>query len=146
MEELYSQFPYDDAFRTMEGECDDILIHYVNFCHGTDYDSSAQIIRGRNEHFMEGDGHSDSKRVTDSMFTIVADGKKRKFHHECESGRYDGEVLIRMFEYDTQIALDTRSIRDNELIVEFPIGCVLMLRNEGEPPEEMFITVSTLIA
>ena len=38
MEQLYSQFPYDDAFRTMESECDDILINYVNFCHGTDYD------------------------------------------------------------------------------------------------------------
>ena len=98
MEELYSQFPYDDAFRTMESECDDILLHYVNYCHGTAYDKSAKIIRRRNEHFIENDAHKETKRITDSMF---------------------------------------------EIIVEFPIGCILMLRNDGNPPKEVFITMRT---
>ncbi|MBR3516043.1 MAG: hypothetical protein IKO10_06990 [Lachnospiraceae bacterium] len=143
MEDLYSQFPYDDAFRTMESECDDILLHYVNFCHGTAYDKSAKIIRRRNEHFIENDDHTETKRVTDSMFEIVAGGKSRKYHHECESGKYDGTVLIRMFEYGAQIALDTNRIMNDEIIVEFPIGCILMLRNDGDPPKEAFITMRT---
>ena len=143
MDDLYSQFPYDDAFRTMEGECDDILIDYVNFCHGTDYDKDDKVIRLRNEHYIEGDDHTEKKRVTDSAFGIIRDGKMHKYHHECESGAYDSTVMLRMFEYDTQIALDNHSMSRNELIVEIPVACILFLRSEGDPPDEMRITIRT---
>ena len=31
---LYSDFAYADAFRTMETECDDIVIPFVNYYYG----------------------------------------------------------------------------------------------------------------
>lgn len=143
MDDLYSQFPYDDAFRTMEGECDDILIDYVNFCHGTDYKKSDKVIRLRNEHYIESSDRTQKKRVSDAAFGIMKDGRMRKYHHECESGAYDSSVMLRMFEYDTQIALDNHKLNKNELIVEIPIACILFLRNEGDPPDEMYITIRT---
>lgn len=46
---IYSDFAYDDAFRTEESECDDLLIPYVNYCHNEHYDvNTAKVIREMN--------------------------------------------------------------------------------------------------
>ena len=34
---VYSDIAYDDAFRTMEGECDDVLIPFVNYFFSENY-------------------------------------------------------------------------------------------------------------
>ena len=33
---------YDDAFRTLEAECDDALIQFVNYVFHEDYDETAE--------------------------------------------------------------------------------------------------------
>ena len=38
MDTIYSDFAYDDAYRTMESECDDLLIPFVNYFHNENYD------------------------------------------------------------------------------------------------------------
>ena len=128
MDNIYSDFAYDDAFRTMESECDDILISFVNYFHNEDYDRSAKVIRGRNEHFIEHEDHSEDKRITDSSFTIEANNRSKNYHYECESGKYDDSLLIRMFEYDAQIALDRAEVCEQRLRVEFPYSGLLLLR------------------
>ena len=50
MEELYTEFAYDDAFRTMAVKCDDLLLPFLNYTFGEHYDSTACIVRGCNEH------------------------------------------------------------------------------------------------
>ena len=131
-DDIYSDFAYDDAFRTVESECDDLLIPFVNYFHNENYNHSAKIIRGRNEHFIEHANLSDQKRVTDSGFTIEFQGRKRKYHYECESSRYDDSLLVRMFEYDAQIALDTADVDKQCLRVEFPYSGILLLRGKGD--------------
>lgn len=130
-ENIYSDFAYDDAFRTAESECDDILIPFVNYFHNEDYDASAKVIRGRNEHFIEHSDHSEDKRITDSSFEIEYCGGRRKYHYECESGRYQDSLLVRMFEYDAQIALDSAGMEKRLLKVEFPYSGILLLRGKG---------------
>lgn len=103
---VYSETAYDDAFRTMESECDDIVIPFVNHMFDENYDKTAVIKRLRNEHFIEDEDGSNDKRITDSNFEIEYGNKVKKYHLECESNRYDGTILVRMFEYNTQIALD----------------------------------------
>ena len=44
---LYSEFAYDDAYRTMETECDDIVIPFVNYFYNENYDKNAKITRLR---------------------------------------------------------------------------------------------------
>ena len=68
---FFSEFSYDDAFRTMETECDDIVIPFVNYFYNENYDENAQISRLRNEHFIEHEDQSDEKRITDSHFKIT---------------------------------------------------------------------------
>ena len=64
-EALYSDTAYDDAFRTMEGECDDLLLPFINHMFGEEYDKSAVIKRLRNEHFIEHADGSEEKKITD---------------------------------------------------------------------------------
>ena len=128
MSGLYSDFAYDDAFRTIESECDDLLIAFVNYIHGESYGRDAKVIRGRNEHFIEYPDKSDAKRITDSFFEVDYMGRRNKYHYECESGRYDDTLLIRIFEYDTQIALDTAEVNNKCLMVDFPYSGLLLLR------------------
>ncbi len=140
---LYSDMAYDDAFRTMETECDDILIPYVNYAFGEKYDSRAKITRLRNEHFVEHDDHSQEKRITDSRFEIEQDGVSKMYHLECESKPYDGSLLIRIFEYDAQSALDIAETDVSALKVRFPHTGLLLLRSRSNTPKKAEIVIDT---
>ena len=48
-------------------------------------------------------------------------------------------MLIRIFEYDAQIALDSGEVKGNMLTVEFPHSAVLYLRSTSKTPDEMTI-------
>lgn len=132
MDTIYSDFAYDDAFRTMESECDDILIPFVNYFHNENYNNTAVIRRGRNEHFVEHEDHSEDKRITDSSFEIEFNNHVKNYHYECESSKYGDSLLIRMFEYDAQIALDRAKLGKHNLRVVFPYSGILLLRGEGD--------------
>ena len=142
MDNIYSDFAYDDAFRTIESECDDLLIPFVNYFHNESYGSSAKVIRWRNEHFIEHSDHSEDKRTTDSAFEIEEYGRSRGYHYECESKGYDDTLLVRMFEYDAQISLDLADLEKHCLHVDFPYSGILLLRGKGDF-EQVDIELST---
>ena len=121
-------FAYDDAFRTMEGECDDILIPFVNYLFDENYTCNAEIHRMRNEHYIESAGHEKEKRVSDSHFEIVENGAKKRYHIECESKPYDDSILVRFLEYDTATAMDDIRWHNNRITVRFPNSGLLLLR------------------
>lgn len=140
---VYSDIAYDDAFRTMEGECDDVLIPFVNYFFSENYNDTAKIVRLRNESFIERPDHSEEKRITDSHFSITQDGIRKKYHLECESKAYDGTILLRMFEYDTQIAISEAESCSDVLRVKMPIAGVLLLRRSDKAPEKACICIET---
>ncbi|SCY48831.1 hypothetical protein SAMN02910292_01807 [Lachnospiraceae bacterium XBB2008] len=142
-EPLYSATAYDDAFRTMETECDDLLIPYINFMCNEQYDETAVITRLRNEHFVEHEDHSEEKRITDSHFTITQNGISKRYHLECESKKYDGSILIRIFEYGAQIAIDTAERSPSKLKVMFPHTGLLMLKGSTSTPDIAEIIIET---
>ena len=131
---VYSETAYDDAFRTMESECDDIVIPFVNHMFGENYDKTAVIKRLRNEHFVEKEDGSNDKRITDSNFEIEFGNMVKKYHLECESSKYDGTILIRMFEYNTQIALDEAQKSTDTIRLRFPHTGLLLLRESPNAP------------
>ncbi|MBQ3681966.1 MAG: hypothetical protein II922_02670 [Succinimonas sp.] len=115
----------------------------VNEAFGETYTGKEKIILGINEHFLAQDGSSEEKRITDSSFVIVcSDGTKKRYHLECESN-LDGSILLRMFEYDAQIALDEGEVTDCTLTVSFPHSAVLALRHTQSSPDTMNIRVVT---
>lgn len=59
--------------------------------------------------FINKESGEQDKRILDSALAIIAtDGTEKIFHLECQSTS-DGSMLLRIFEYDTQIALKTSS-------------------------------------
>ena len=53
-------------------------------------------------------------------------------------------MLVRIFEYDAQIALDSGSVVDNSVLtVTFPNSAVIFLRHSGKTPNEMRIRMIT---
>ncbi|MBQ1511426.1 MAG: hypothetical protein IIZ54_11185 [Selenomonadaceae bacterium] len=134
---------YDDSFRTMLNDCKELVIPVVNEAFGESYTGKEKIIFGINEHFLAQDGGNEEKRITDSSFVIVcADGAKKRYHLECESN-LDGSILLRIFEYDAQIALDDGKVDGCTLTVSFPHSAVLALRHKPSAPDTMQIRVVT---
>ncbi|MBQ9588579.1 MAG: hypothetical protein IJR29_00185 [Butyrivibrio sp.] len=131
---IFSRTAYDDAFRTMEGKCDDILIPFVGHMFGIQYGSGAKVKRLRNEHVIEHEDKADEKRITDSSFEISYNNITKKFHLECESKEYDGTILVRMFEYDSQIARENGEPGLYKIRFKFPNSGILLLRTSSKAP------------
>ena len=52
-------------------------------------------------------------------------------------------MIVRMFEYDTQLALENREFTSNILTVQFPDSAIVSLRHTKNTPEEMTVKVLT---
>lgn len=136
--------PYDDAFRTMTNDCPDLLIPVINEIFGTNYSIDAKVIFGQNEHFINTMDGDLEKRITDSSFTIVERAGKTsgKYLIECQS-KPDSTMVVRIFEYATQIALDENVIIGNRMTVEIPCAAILFLRSNTNTPDKLEIEMIT---
>ena len=145
MGKVESNTPYDDVCRTLTVECDDLVIPLINEIFGEEYSLQDKVIRRANEHFLEQQGGAEEKRVTDTLLEIVSKTTKqeKKYHIECESSSSDGTILIRIFEYAAQIALDDGAVTGEKLIVEFPRSAIIFLRSKKTAPKQMEISVRT---
>lgn len=137
-----SPTPYDDVFRTLLVECSKLVIPLINEIFGEDYTGNEKIQFSPNEHFLRGPAGEEDKRITDGSFAIIGRETKR-YHLECES-TVDYSILVRIFEYDAQIALDQGSeVVQNRIIVTFPHTAVLFLRSTSGTPDTMEIIIRT---
>lgn len=117
---------YDSAFRTVLNDCSKLIIPIINVSFGEHYTGNEQITFFPNEHFIDQQNAPDEKRITDTNFAVYGTVRKT-YHWECQSTP-DSKMLIRLFEYDAQIALDQGDISKEVLTVEFPNTAVLYLR------------------
>ena len=135
--------PYDDAFRTMMNDCVRLLIPVLNEVFGKNYTGREKIISHPNEHFINQQDGKEQKRVTDSAFSIISEnGEEDKYVFECQSNA-DDTLIIRIFEYITQVALDSGEIINHKLIVTIPNAAVLFLRANRNTPNAMTIAINT---
>ena len=117
---------YDSAFRTVLNDCRQLIIPIINISFGEHYTGNERIEFFPNEHYMDQQNAPDEKRITDTNFAVYGEIKKT-YHWECQSTP-DSKMLIRLFEYDAQIALDAGCISKEVLTIEFPHTAVLYLR------------------
>ena len=127
--------PYDDVFRTLLIDCSYLIIPVINEVFHERYTGNEKIIFSANEHFLYRQGGNEKERITDSSFKIVG-YQTKKYHLECESGK-DNSMLARLFEYDTQIALDDGAVDGGILTVTFPHTAVLYLRCSASTPDKL---------
>ena len=133
--------PYDDVFRTLLNDCSSLIIPVINEVFGEHYSGQERIIFSPNEHFLNQQDGNEAERITDTSFKI--EGKEtKKYHLECQSTA-DNSMLVRFFEYDTQIALDDGEIKENVLTVTLPHSAVLFLRHTTSTPDTMKIRMVT---
>lgn len=133
--------PYDDVFRTLLNDCSSLIIPIINEVFRENYTGDEQIIFSPNEHFFNKQDGEEDKRITDTNFKITGTEAK-KYHWECQSCA-DSSMLVRFWEYDTQIALDEGEIKGNILTVTLPHSAVLFLRYDASTPDNMKIIIIT---
>lgn len=96
---------YDDAFRTMLVECKTLIFPVVNESFLEEYTGMEEIVLNENEVFLRQQDGEEEKRITDASFAVIsADGESSRYHLECQSTP-DSSMLVRIYEYDSQIAL-----------------------------------------
>lgn len=142
MEELkVAGTPYDDVFRTLLNDCSSLIVPVINEVFGENYSGEEEIVFSKESHFLNKQDGKTDERITDTSFAIVGKESK-KYHLECQSSA-DSSMLVRFFEYDTQIALDEGNISDHILTVTFPHSAVLFLRCNASTPDRMKIRMIT---
>ncbi len=128
---------YDGAFRTILNDCRQLVIPVINEIFGESYQGDEKVEFSPNEHFIDQQDEADSRRITDTNFSVYGKAKKKKYHLECESSLPDGRIAIRLFEYDAQIALDEGETAGETLAVTFPHTAVLYLRTYKKTSDNM---------
>lgn len=136
-----SSTPYDDVFRTMLNDCSSLIIPVLNEMFHEHYRGDEKIVFYPNEHFRNQQNGKEEKCITDTSFAVLGKVPK-KYHLECQSTS-DSSMLVRMFEYGSQIALDDGVIERNVLYVKFPDAGILFLRSNANTPDVMQIKIET---
>ncbi len=132
---------YDNVFGTMLHDCTSLIIPVVNEVFGEVYSGDEQIILLHNEHFIAQPEGNTKERITDTSFRIC--GKVNKnYHIECQSTT-DSTMVMRMFEYDAQIALEEGKMEGEKFVVTFPKSAVLYLRHTKNTPDKMTLEIRT---
>ena len=134
-----SSTPYDDVFRTLLNDCKQLIIAVINEAFHEHYTGKEKIEFYPNEHFINQQDGKEQKRVTDTFFIIYGDAP-HGYHIECQSTS-DGSIVIRIFEYDSQIALDEGKLEGNTFHVKFPESAIIFLRSNASTPDMMKIII-----
>ena len=128
--------PYDDVHRTMLNDCPKLIIPVVNEMFHKRHSNNEEVTVLNNEFFINRQDGKQVERITDTHFLIGA----IRYHLECQSTA-DGTMMYRMFEYDSQIALQASEVSGDKLTVKFPNTAILYLRHNKNTPEHMQVEI-----
>lgn len=134
--ETISGTPYDDVYRTLVTDCPSLIIPVVNELFNQNLHEDTKITTQENEIFLYRQDGNLTERITDSHLIIDL----KHYHIECQS-TVDNTLLVRFFEYDSQIALKDSKLKNNVLTVHFPNTAVLYLRHNQNTPDKMTIQI-----
>ena len=113
---------FDDVFRTICQKMPRLLIPLINEVFMPSYPDDVEFEQLRNEHMK-----SSGKVITDSLLLI----ESALYHIECQSTD-SNSMMLRMFEYDFEIALDEAYRNGRPYRMRFPESCVVYIRNGNE--------------
>lgn len=119
--------PYDDAFRTLLVKCPALMVPLINESFKEKYELWEKVSVFHNEFFVG--GRQQKERITDSHIGI----RDKRYHAECQSST-DGTIMVRIFEYDAQIAAENPQTEKGRTIFTFPYSVLLYLRCSTNTP------------
>lgn len=132
----HTSTPYDDVHRTLINDCPGLMIPLVNEMFHRNHALGENVNVLNNELFLNRQDGIQLERITDSNLKI----EDQRYHIECQS-KEDGTILVRIFEYDSQIALQDSILEGNTLYVKFPNAAVIYLRHKKSTPSYMSIHI-----
>ncbi len=132
--------PYDDVFKTMAIYIARLLLPLLNKLFGAHYTGEERVEPRNNEHFTTHPDGSQQKRMTDSYFIVFAE-LRRAYIIECQTNP-DGSILIRVFEYTLQVALENATLEGDSLWVTFPNAAIIALRSTENTATEMKVHIA----
>ncbi|MCD8068106.1 MAG: hypothetical protein LUE87_04310 [Lachnospiraceae bacterium] len=136
--------PYDDAFRTLLKTCSPLILPVLNEMFGEHYTGKERIDFRSEQYRLNKQGGKGETRITDSTFTVTGSTAK---HYLIEAqSTPDSSMLIRIFEYSTQVALAAGELRGDTLHVTIPQSGILFLRSSRSTPGRMHIRINTRAA
>lgn len=123
---------YDAVFKRLATKTPELAIYMINY-----------VFKTKHNPFTDVDILS-TEYVHEDLETIYADlllgiGSKR-YHIECQSTQ-DASMIIRMFEYDSVIALREAKVKDNTITVNFPDSAVIYLRSTQSTPSTYTVRI-----
>ena len=144
MAELQENTPYDDVFKTQKIECPRLLIPVINEAFHKNYNENMEVVKLEDEIFLRKQDGYEEKRITDAVIKVKDNHElmARSYHIECQSTK-DTSISIRMYEYDSQIALKDRECDGKKLRVKFPYSAIIYLRSDETMGEDIGITLNT---
>ena len=128
--------PYDDVHLTMINDCPKLIIPVVNEMFHKRHRDEEEVTVLNNEFFINRQNGTQAERVTDTHFLIGHD----RYHLECQSST-DGTIMYRIFEYDSQIAMQDSAFTKDKLVVKFPNTAILYLRHNQNTPDAMTLEI-----
>ena len=144
MAKLQENTPYDDVFKTQKIESPKLLIPVINEAFHKNYSENAEIIKLEDEIFLRKQDGYEEKRITDAVMKVRdnQESVERFYHIECQSTK-DTSISIKMYEYDSQIALKDREWDGKKLKVKFPYSTIIYLRSDDTMGKNIKITLNT---
>ena len=125
-------------YRTLLNDCTPLIIPVVNEVFQKQHGENGKVTVLNNEFYITKQDGKQKERITDSNFIIG----NTCYHFECQSTS-DGTIIVRVFEYGSQIAIRDSYIENNVLTVKFPNTAILYLRQTKNTPDYMNRQVCT---
>ncbi|MDO4537490.1 MAG: hypothetical protein Q4B54_04955 [Coriobacteriales bacterium] len=123
---------YDSVFKTMVHRMPQLLVPFINEAFGHDYPQDSPVICFNSEHETPR-----GSRIDDSVFRL----QEKLYHVECQSTP-DSSMVLRMIEYDFDIALEEALKEGEPYELNFPASCVLYLRHTSNTPDALHMMVN----
>lgn len=137
--ETMSSTPYDDVFKTMCNDLSELIIPLINEVFGVHYGMNEVVYQGGNEHFFTRPDDSQEKRTVDAFF-YIGDNRDKIYHLECQCNP-DNTMVVRIFEYDVKLAIETAVITGSKMQIRMPQSAVLYLRSNKNTPTKMEVEI-----
>ena len=131
---------YDSVFKTTTHDCGRMILQAMNELYREEYRGDEEIIHLQDEHYIN--TPEEIKELDTDSYFMIKDKPEKRYHFECQSTP-DSTMLLRMYQYDSQVAFWDKTLEADKLTVRYPLSAVLFLRHTRNTPDTMHIYVET---
>ena len=140
--ELSSEQTYDSALATMISKLVRFIIPLINEVFDEKFTKGATVEIKSSKHILAQIDGRLSRRETDAyvkLSEVIGQLVEKFYHIECETW-YGKDIIVRIAEYSSVIALDNAQITADGVKLVYPYSVVIFLRPNNSIPKKLKIT------